>query len=57
MIKVKTSNDFRATIQNGFWGFKLIVFVALIVVAFFIPRGGFDNVFMIFGLIGGFSVS
>ncbi|CAF3213841.1 unnamed protein product [Rotaria socialis] len=54
MIKVKTSNDFRAKIQNGFWGFKLIILISLIVGAFFIPNNGFDYVFMIFGLIGGF---
>ncbi|CAF2409260.1 unnamed protein product [Rotaria sp. Silwood2] len=54
MIKVKTSNDFRANIQNGFWGFKLLILVGLIVGAFFIPHTGFDYAFMIIGLIGGF---
>ncbi|CAF0983050.1 unnamed protein product [Rotaria sp. Silwood1] len=54
MIKVKTSNDFRAKIQNGFWGFKLLILIGLIVGAFFIPHQGFDYAFMIIGLIGGF---
>lgn len=56
MIKVKTSNEFRAKIQNGFWAFKLLVLIGLIVGSFFIPKNGFDNAFMIIGLIGGFLV-
>ena len=56
MIKVKNSNDFRAKIQNGFWAFKLLLAVGLIVAAFFIPNNGFDYAFMIIGLIGGFLV-
>ncbi|CAF0974028.1 unnamed protein product [Adineta ricciae] len=54
MIKVKNSNDFRAKIQNGFWAFKLLLAIGLIVAAFFIPNNGFDYAFMIIGLIGGF---
>jgi hypothetical protein len=57
MIKVKTSSDSRAKIQNGFWGFKLIILACIIVAALFIPNNHFDFVFMIFGLIGGFLVS
>jgi hypothetical protein len=57
MIKVKTSKDFRAKIQNGFWGFKIIILAGLIVAAFFIPNDGFAHAFMIIGLIGGFMVS
>jgi hypothetical protein len=56
MIQVKTSGDYRAKIQNGFWGFKLIVLVGLIIASFFIPHSGFDFAFMIIGLIGGFLV-
>ncbi|CAF0857052.1 unnamed protein product [Adineta steineri] len=54
MIKVKTSKDFRAKIQNGFWAFKLIILIGMIIGAFFIPNNGFDYAFMIVGLIGGF---
>jgi hypothetical protein len=57
MVNVKTSNEFRAKIQNGFWGFKLMIIVGLIIGAFFIPNDGFDYAFMIIGLIGGFIVS
>jgi hypothetical protein len=57
MIKVKTSNDPRAKIQNGFWGFKLIIIAGIIVAALFIENYHFDFVFMIFGLIGAFLVS
>jgi uncharacterized transporter YbjL len=57
MIKVKTSNDYRAKIQNGFWGFKLLIITGIFVGAIYIPHNGFDFGFMIIGLIGGFLVS
>lgn len=57
MINVKTSKDFRAKIQNGFWAFKLLILTGLIIAAFFIPNDGFAQAFMIVGLIGGFMVS
>lgn len=57
MINVKTSKDFRAKIQNGFWGFKLIILFGFVVAAFFIPNDGFAQAFMVIGLIGGFLVS
>lgn len=56
MINVKSSKDVRAKIQNGFWGFKLLLLGGLVVAAFFIPNGGFTQAFMIIGLIGGFLV-
>jgi hypothetical protein len=54
MIRVKSSKDFRAKIQNGFWGFKLFVLIGLVIAGFFIPNRGFTQAFMIIGLIGGF---
>ncbi|CAF0745212.1 unnamed protein product [Adineta steineri] len=54
MINVKSSKDFRAKIQNGFWGFKLLILAGLVVAAFFIPNNGFAQTFMVIGLIGGF---
>ncbi|CAF3778147.1 unnamed protein product [Rotaria sordida] len=54
MINVKTSKDFRAKIQNGFWGFKLLILIGLTIAAFFIPNDGFAQALMVFGLIGGF---
>jgi hypothetical protein len=57
MIKVKTSNDYRAKIQNGFWGFKLMILVGITVGTFYIPHNSFDFALMIIGLIGGFFVS
>lgn len=56
MIGVKSSKDPRAKIQNGLWGFKLIVLAGLVVAGFFIPNRGFTEAFMIIGLIGGFMV-
>lgn len=57
MINVKSSKDFRAKIQNGFWGLKLMALGGLIVGAFFIPNDGFAQALMVVGLIGGFLVS
>lgn len=39
MIGVRNSRDPRATIQNGFWGIKFVILIALIIAAFFIPSG------------------
>ena len=36
---VRNSRDPRSGIQNGFWGIKFLIFVALIVASFFIPSG------------------
>ena len=39
MIGVRNSRDPRAAIQNGFWGIKFAILIALIIAAFFIPSG------------------
>ncbi|KAL3892341.1 hypothetical protein ACJMK2_004554 [Sinanodonta woodiana] len=54
MIKVNSSKDPRAKIQNGFWFFKILIMVGICIGAFFIPRGDFGNAWMVIGLIGGF---
>lgn len=57
MINVKSSNDPRAGIQNGFWGLKYILIIGGMIGAFFIPEGDqatFGQVWMYFGMIGGF---
>jgi len=54
MIGVKSSNDPRAGIQNGFWGIKFIVIIGGMIGAFFIPNGAFEQVWLYFGMIGGF---
>uniref|UniRef100_A0A0B7AKZ1 Serine incorporator n=1 Tax=Arion vulgaris TaxID=1028688 RepID=A0A0B7AKZ1_9EUPU len=54
MIRVRSSKDPRAKIQNGFWFFKLLIMVGICVGAFFIPEGSFGEVWMVFGMIGAF---
>jgi small-conductance mechanosensitive channel len=54
MIKVRSSRDPRAKIQNGFWFFKILIMVGICVGAFFIPEGSFGQVWMVFGMIGAF---
>ncbi|NXN95490.1 SERC3 protein, partial [Rhinopomastus cyanomelas] len=52
MIAVKTSNDPRASIHNGFWFFKIAAIVALMVGAFYIPEGTFTKVWFVVGVCG-----
>ncbi|TRY91142.1 hypothetical protein DNTS_001911 [Danionella cerebrum] len=54
MIRVRSSKDPRAAVQNGFWFFKFLVLVALTVGAFFIPDGTFNTVWYWFGVVGSF---
>lgn len=56
MIKVRKSDNWRARIQNGFWGFKLIILIGIVVGVFYIPHNSFDFAFMIIGIIGAFLV-
>ncbi|XP_026204408.1 serine incorporator 2 [Anabas testudineus] len=54
MIRVRSSKDPRASIQNGFWFFKFLVLVGITVGAFFIPDGTFNTVWYYFGMVGSF---
>ncbi|KAM9418736.1 serine incorporator 1-like isoform 1-T1 [Salvelinus alpinus] len=54
MIRVRSSKDPRASLQNGFWFFKFLVLVGITVGAFFIPDGTFNTVWFYFGMVGSF---
>ncbi|XP_078398289.1 serine incorporator 1 [Cetorhinus maximus] len=54
MIKVRSSQDPRAAIHNGFWFFKFATVVAITVGAFFIPEGPFTTVWFYVGMAGAF---
>jgi len=54
MIGVRSSNDPRAGIQNGFWGFKYLLIIGGMIGSFWIPDGSFGEVWMYFGMVGGF---
>ncbi|XP_060706981.1 serine incorporator 1 [Hemiscyllium ocellatum] len=54
MIKVKSSQDPRAAVHNGFWFFKFATMVAITVGAFFIPEGPFTTVWFYVGMAGAF---
>lgn len=45
LLGVNSSRNKRASIQNAFWGPKIIAWIALIVITFFIP----DGFFMVWG--------
>lgn len=55
MMGVKSSEDRRAGLQNGFWGIKLILITGLAGAAFFIPNKFFQGAFGWIGLVGGFA--
>ncbi|NXU56776.1 SERC3 protein, partial [Turnix velox] len=52
MIQVKTSNDPRASVHNGFWFFKIAAIVALMVGGFYIPEGPFTRAWFVIGVFG-----
>ncbi|XP_030203117.1 serine incorporator 2 [Gadus morhua] len=54
MIRVRSSKDPRASIQNGFWFFKILILIGIAVGAFFIPDGMFTTVWYYFGAVGSF---
>lgn len=54
MIKVQSSKDFRAGLQNGWWGPKFLVWIGLVVATFFIPNKFFHTYSMF--AFGGASV-
>ncbi|XP_066603658.1 probable serine incorporator isoform X2 [Prorops nasuta] len=54
MIRVRSSKDPRAAIQNGFWAIKFLLVIGGVIGAFFIQEGSFGPTWMYFGMIGGF---
>ena len=52
LLGVRSSKDGRAPIQNGFWGPKIIAWIGLIVLTFFIPNKFFIAWGNYFALIG-----
>lgn len=53
MLGAKSSRDARAGIQNGFWGIKYLIVIAIAIGAFFIRNEGFGKFWMWIGLFGG----
>jgi len=41
LLGVQSTKDGRAALQNGYWGPKIVVWVAFVVLSFFIPEGFF----------------
>lgn len=55
MYDVRTSQDPRAMIQNGFWFFKILIWIGITVGAFHIPRGNFSAAWYYVSVIGAFA--
>ncbi|XP_054427858.1 serine incorporator 2 [Pteronotus mesoamericanus] len=54
MMCVRSSQDPRAAVQNGFWFFKFLIFVGITVGAFYIPDDSFSDIWFYFGVVGSF---
>lgn len=54
MLGVKSSNDVRSKIQNGFWFFKYLILIGITVGFFYMRSENMAGPLMWFGLIGGF---
>uniref|UniRef100_A0A158N8M2 Serine incorporator 1 n=4 Tax=Onchocerca TaxID=6281 RepID=A0A158N8M2_ONCVO len=54
MLGVKSSRDARSKIQNGFWFFKYVFVIAIIIGLFYVSSESISSPLMWIGLIGGF---
>uniref|UniRef100_A0A8C7ZVE4 Serine incorporator 3 n=1 Tax=Oryzias sinensis TaxID=183150 RepID=A0A8C7ZVE4_9TELE len=54
MVNIKTSRDLRASIHNGFWFFKFVALVTIMVGAFYIPDRPFTYAWFVVGSCGAF---
>ncbi|XP_027707360.1 serine incorporator 3 [Vombatus ursinus] len=52
MLNVKSSKDPRAAVHNGFWFFKIVAIVGLMVGSFYIPGGPFSTAWYYIGMFG-----
>lgn len=52
LLGVKSSRDGRAALQNGYWGPKIIAWLALVILTFFIPEAFFQVWGKYFALAG-----
>ncbi|XP_047140376.1 probable serine incorporator isoform X1 [Hydra vulgaris] len=52
-LGIRSSKDCRAYLHNGFWFFKILIIIGVMIAAFFLPATPFTKIWLYIGTVGG----